>query len=251
MMSALIIPDQTNVLAAAGLVAPKVADMVPGVPTAGLVDVWRRASGMTRVSGKVSSWQGFNGAMLRQVDSAKQPTGAPADGVSFSATGDYLAATLAPTAEGYLVARVVKQALGVNAAIVGSHQDLSDPAQRLSLGFSDDNRAAAAIGSKSFNATRAGTPVALGDMVVIGVAWSGGTYSLRLNGNQVSTGTYNDQTGGVAAGVGSRAYWVGGANVGTQNMQLESPDRLIGLAIYSTAQTAAALTAIDAAMALV
>lgn len=251
MPGAILVPDLTAVLAQAGLTAPKEADFSPGVPTTGLVEIWRATTGLTLVDGKVSTWEGFGGLLAQQANATKRPLGSAA-GVAFSGTGDYLTTPIAPDTAGYLVAKVKRATAATSAftAIAGEHAKVNAPQQMLSLGFSSGDQVAAFLGDNTPANFAGTTTVGNGITTVIGLGWNSATGSavLRRDGTQEKSRTFNTATGGVAAGVGNRPLWMGGANA-FNGFQNESGDTLIALAIYSGVLDDTARAAIDAAMA--
>ena len=247
-MSALIVPDQTAILAAAGINAPKLADFVPPVPTAGLVEFWRASGGVTVVDGKVASWRGFGGSIAAQGDPAKRPT-KTTDGVSFATAGALLTTSVIPNATaGYIALKIKRGAAGgANAQLMaGEHQSFSDPAQRLSVGFSPANTVAAFLGTSTPANFSGSNAVGPGVTAVIGIGWNAGSGVLRLNSTQEASRTYNGATNGTPAGVGNLALVLGFVN-----SVYASSDTLIGIGIYSGVITDTQRGAIDTAMASV
>lgn len=219
----------------------------------GLVEFWHAGVGITLdANGGVASWRGMNGSIAQQPTPAARPvlTGGAVD---FAAGGNYLVTQVVPNATaGYLVSKVRRAAGGSGsqaALLAGEHATASAPFQNLSLGFASSNVATAYLGSSTPANFVGLTAVPGGSTAVVGVGWNAGAGALRLNGVQEAARTYNDQTNGTPAGVGTLPMWIGGANQVVSGLFRETADAVVSIAIFAGPLTDAQRATVDGIMA--
>lgn len=233
---AIIIPADLSGL---GVAYPKLSEFIPQVPVSGLVEIWRSAVNVT-IDGGVSSWRGFNGSVAVQTDPAARP--AYSDGlVKPNGELDALDTNIAPPSggSGYIVAKITKKSDPSEVGVVfGS---LSDSSNRIALGYDASGRFGGSVGSIDFSSLRS-DEISTNDLeYVIGLYWSGGAASLRVDGVEVDADAYTGTVGTALLDICGQ----GGASLSVRN----SPSWVHSVAVYAGTFTGLDLDAIDTAMA--
>ncbi|MEN2980851.1 hypothetical protein P7L78_21910 [Tistrella bauzanensis] len=222
---------------------PLLTDYISPVPVTGLRDVWRAGGLVTQAAGAVSAWAGIEGAVAVQTTGSRQPawsatgiaSGIP--GITTDGTGHVLMTSITPPSAGYIVI-----AVKMPASVTGSAQTFvgseTDATHRLRLG-TQGSKPAAAIGDVVYADLIGGSNLAAATRYVVGLAWAGGTASLRINGLEVDTASYS-------GGVGTAPFAIG-ANSTISSFAAAT---FAVVAIFDGALMSGQLDAIDAGMAV-
>jgi len=221
---------------------PVAADFIIPAPIENLGAIFKGSALATLDgAGGVVSWQDRIGNAATQAVSACRPLIA-AGRIAPDGVNDFLRTALLPTVAGYICAKVLMKTVASGAIIFGSQ---TSPTQRLGFGISSSNqRLGATIGSKTVGTFNGGTGLVNNTEYVLGMSWSAGTVSLRVDGAEVLNGVYN----AAGEGVGNLPMWIGALNFGgTAN----SPSPLHIKHLWKYTALPADIPAVDAALAAV